>query len=305
MMRWHFMVLGLIVFGSPVLAAAPSIHVSEPRAFGYFIGDVLTRTVWISVDADARIDPATVPKPGPLNYWLKLQSVSIEETQRGGKRQYKMLLRYQTFYAPLEPRKLQAPSIKLRIVDAHGESGQAVVPPFSFLSSPLREIMPEKESDDRGALLRPDVSPKPISTMAEWTGMTVSALVAMATLALLAHHFAIWPFHRRRARPFTRAMRAIAREAAKARGEGDYRGAFIVLHRAFDEAARRRVLAADLDRFLAERREFYPLKPDIERFFAQSARAFFADDMTGTRGELPLPALAAFATALSERERAA
>lgn len=305
MMRWLLMVLGFIVFGSPALAAAPIVHVSEPRAFGYFIGDVLTRTVWISVDSDARIDPATVPKPRALNYWLKLQSVSLEETQRGGKRQYKMLLRYQTFYAPLEPRKLQIPSIKLRIVDAQGESGQAVVPSWSFLSSPLREIMPEKASDDRGSLLRPDVSPKPISTAAERTGMTISALVAIAALALLAHHLAVWPFHRRRARPFTRAMRLIAREVGKAPGKGDYRGAFIVLHRAFDEAGRRRVLAADLDRFLAERPEFDPLKPQIERFFAHSAQIFFADDMTGTRRDLPLPALVAFAAALSERERMA
>jgi len=305
MKPWIVALLGLVLWGSLAGAREISVRVSEPRAFGYFIGDVLVREVEIAVPAGQRIDPASIPRPGPLNYWLELKSASLDETVRQGQPHYRMRLEYQTFYAPLEPRKLQIPAIQLRIINGQEESGQAVVPAFEFLSSPLREIIPETTSDDRAGLLRPDAPVLRTSTFTERVGMAVGGLAFLAGIVLLAHHLAIWPFHRRRTRPFAVAMRAVRREAAKEPGGGDYARALIALHRAFDEAARKRILAGDLDRFLSERPEFEPLRPEIESFFAQSRRAFFADDMMGARAELPLSELARLAIVLSERERAA
>lgn len=94
--------LGLLLVASRVVAETPSVRVLEPRAFGYFIGDVVAREVSIMTDVDQTIDPASIPRPGPLNYWLNLKSVELEENVRQAQRHYTMRLEYQTFYAPLD-----------------------------------------------------------------------------------------------------------------------------------------------------------------------------------------------------------
>lgn len=303
MKAWMVALPGLVLCASPIAASELLVRVTEPRAFGYFIGDVLVRDVEIAAPAGQRIDPASVPRPGPLNYWLELRSARVDETARQGQTQYSMRLEYQTFYAPLEPRKLQIPSINLRVIKDEGESREAVIPAFEFLSSPLREIMPETTSDNRAAVLRPDVAVRRASTYSERVGMAVGGIAFLAGLILLVRHLAIWPFHRRKGRPFTHAMRTIRREAALESEGGDYGRSMLALHRAFDAAARQRIHAGDIDRFLDERPEFRPLRAGILSFFAQSQRAFFADDMMGARAELPLSELSALATVLSERER--
>ncbi|CFX32574.1 MxaA protein [Candidatus Filomicrobium marinum] len=295
-----------LVLGNGVARAdTPTVHVVEPRSVGYFIGDVLTRDADVAVADDAKIDPASIPRPGPLNYWLELKSVDVDEYVRGVRKHYRIRLAYQTFYAPLEPRKLEIPAIRFRVLRPERESTQAVVPSWSFISSPLREIMPEKNGEGGPAkLLRADAPVSLSSTTLERTSMAIAGVTAVVALLLLAHHLALWPFHRRRRRPFTQAMRTVRREAAKAAQSANYRLALLALHRAFDEASQRRVLAEDLDSFLVARPEFESLRPDIERFFQTSRRAFFADDMLGSRAELPLSDLATFATSMSECERA-
>lgn len=297
--------LVLALWGGVARAETATVRVVEPRAVGYFIGDVLTRNVDVVVAEDAQIDAASIPRPGPLNYWLELKSVDVNEHVRGARKHYRIRFAYQTFYAPLEPRKLEIPLIRFRVLYPEEESTQAVVPSWSFISSPLREIMPEK-SDDGGPakLLRADVPVSLSSTSLERTSMAIAGATAFVALLLLAHHLAIWPFHRRRRRPFTQAMRTVRREATKAGQSANYLLALLALHRAFDEASQRRVLAEDLDGFLEAHPEFERLRPDIVRFFETSRRAFFADDMLGGRSELSLSDLATFATSMSACERA-
>lgn len=298
--------LVLILWSGVARAETATVRVVEPRAVGYFIGDVLRRDVTVDVPEGAQIDPASIPRPGPLNYWLELKSLDIDEHVRGGRKHYRIRLAYQTFYAPLEPRKLEIPEMRFRVLQSKRENTQAVVPSWSFISSPLREIIPEK-SDDGGSAqqLRADAPVSLSSATVERSGMAIAGAIAFVALLLLARHLAIWPFHRRRRRPFTRAMRMVRREAAKAGGQSaNYRLALLALHRAFDDAAQRRVLAEDLESFLIAHPEFERLRPDIESFFRASRRAFFADDMLGGRAELPLSDLANFATSMSECERA-
>ena len=56
----------------------------------------------------------------------------------------------------------------------------------------------------------------------------------------------------------------------------------LVLHRAFDATAGRRMFADDLDEFLARHPQFGPLRARIGAFFAESRTAFF-----GPAAELP------------------
>jgi len=306
--------LALVALAVFAAAAAPdpasgplvqSMAVVEPRAFGYFLGDVLHRDVMLTLRHGARVEPASLPRPGPLNYWLDLRSVDVTETDSTGATQVKVALAYQAFYAALDPRRMEIPGFTLKVTDGK-RTEDAQVPAGGFVISPLRELFAAKEGEAAPPLtLRPDAAPRLIATGPERTVMLIAAVAALASLVLLAAHHAWGPFRRRPGRPFTEAARFLKVNARRLAGEGGYRAALIKLHRAFDRAAGRRVLPDDLEEFFKQHPEFAPLAPDVQRLFACSRDAFFANDVARARASMPLGAIADLGSRLGAAERSA
>ncbi len=75
MMRAAFVALLLIIFAQATQAEVRSVHMIEPRPFGYFLGDTLERTVEIETGPEDEIVPASLPRVGPSNYWLELRGI--------------------------------------------------------------------------------------------------------------------------------------------------------------------------------------------------------------------------------------
>jgi mxaA protein len=296
--------VGLVAAGA-LAARPPSLSVAEPRAYGYFLGDVIAREVALRLDAGQELDTASLPRPGPLNYWLELSKADLATDREGDGTLYRLSLLYQTFYAPLDPRKLSIPGFKLKIKGAQGD-GEVAVPRFSFITSPIRELFAASSQSTGSAVqLQPDHVVQRLPTGAERTTLLAAGVLALASLVALAWHNAWWPFHWRPARPFTDAARFLKANAARLEGSRGYRAALLKLHRAFDLAAGRRVLADDVNGFIAQHPEFAPYAADVERLFASSRRAFFANDVEQAQAEMPLPALAELSTRLGDAERRA
>jgi mxaA protein len=293
---------------APAKDSAPlvqSVAVVEPRAFGYFLGDVLTREVVLTLKRGARVEPASLPRPGPLNYWLDLRSVDVAEDDTASATQVKVTLAYQAFYSALDPRRLEIPGFTLKVSDGK-RTADTQVPAIGFVISPLRELFAAKDGETPPPLtLRPDATPRLVATGPERTVMLIAAGVAVASLVLLAAHHAWGPFRRRSGRPFTEAARFLKVNARRLAGEGGYRAALIKLHRAFDRAAGRRLLPDDLEEFFKEHPEFAPLAPDVQRLFACSRDAFFANDVARARAAMPLGAIAELGSRLGAAERSA
>ncbi len=284
--------------------ATAKVATIEPRGFGYFVGDTFTREIDVTVPDAFRLDQASQPAPGRLNYWLDLRNVDVSESASSAGRRYRLKLEYQTFYVPLSPAPLVVPGTVLRF--SHGdETLAAEVPPFAFVMAPLREVQPERPEEGPVGYLRPDAVPGRLSTLRNRIGLGAGALVALLGLTLLAHHQAWWPFRDRPERPFTRAARAIWNRAAHAEDRAVYREGLLDLHRAFDEAAGHRLLAEDVPDFLTAHRELQPLREDIAKFFASSRQAFFGNDQEGAARAMPFEAVAALGSRLGEAERKA
>ena len=190
--------LAVMLLAFPVFADAPakdagllvqSMAVVEPRAFGYFLGDVLRRDVMLTLRHGARIEPASLPRPGPLNYWLDLRSVDVVENDSTGATQVKVALAYQAFYAALDPRRLEIPGFTLKVTDGK-RTEDAQVPAGGFVISPLRELFAAKEGEAAQPLtLRPDTAPRLVATGPERTVTLIAVLAALASLVgLAAHH---------------------------------------------------------------------------------------------------------------------
>lgn len=302
------LVLGaLCFFAGSVTAAARvvSLAVEEPRTFGYFEADVLRREAVLTVTAGDRIDPASLPRPGPVNYWLELRSADLDVRSESSETQYRLRLEYQAFYSALDPRKLTIPGFTLRVTGAEGDA-EARVPSWSFVVSPLRELFPGAQAEAPEAVaLQPDAAPRLVSTDLARNAVLAAALAALASLVLLARHMAWWPFRAHQRRPFTEAARFLRSHAKHLAGAGGYRAAMLKLHRAFDLAAGRRVLPDDLAAFLGEHPEFAPMAGEIERAFASSREAFFGGDVDGARALMPVPELTQLVARLGEAERGA
>jgi mxaA protein len=268
------------------------------------VGDTFRRQIDITVPDSYALDKASQPAPGRLNYWLDLRAVDIEESPSSGMRRYRLGLDYQTFYVPLSPAPLTVPGLKLRFSSAGGPALEADIPRFNFVMAPLREIQPEKPDEGPTGYLKPDAIPQKISTISNRIGFGAGALAALLGFCLLAYHRAWWPFRARLHRPFTQAARVIKFNATKDDLEA-YRTGLLTLHRAFDLSAGHRVLAEDVPVFLSEHREFQPLEEDIERFFTNSRRAFFGNDMAGAARVMPFASVAKLGSRLGEAERRA
>lgn len=296
----------LMIAGAAERAAAEvyAVGTIEPRAMGYFLGDTITRTAEIETGPGDEILAASLPQPGPLTYWLDLRDAKISSERRGDRRVHRLTLTYQTFYAALDPRRRVIPPLDIAVKTADGSAEErAKIPGFGFVMSPLREVLPQKVSEEDGFLL-PDARPVKRRSGTLRTAALGAAALAALFLLLLARDLAWWPFNRRPVRPFSRAAREVRRVLGGATGDG-FRSALIAMHRAFDTAAGRRVLASDLDRFLASHPEHDENRGDIERFFTASRTVFFKEAEPEGKMGLPPAELKALAATLARQERAA
>ncbi|MBS7586762.1 nonribosomal peptide synthetase MxaA [Ancylobacter defluvii] len=294
----------LLLAPIPAGAQLRSVELYAPRPFGHVIGDRLTLSADIVLDVPFQLDPASLPRARPLNYWLELTDVRLTDRGTSGDAQrYALNLTYQIFYAPLEPKRLDIPPLQLLATDGERRV-EFVVPGWSFLTSPLREIV----STEQGAAmaLRPDAPPPPIPVSGTLRGLLFSLGCVLAALVVLAWHVGWGPFAQRRGRPFARAARAVraALPSPKtAPSSPAYRQALLSLHRAFDATAGKGVFAEDLPGFFSAHPGFVLVETEIRRLFAASRRLFFGDDLVAATQELPPAELIALAGRLKAVER--
>ncbi|WP_428030216.1 nonribosomal peptide synthetase MxaA [Ancylobacter sp.] len=298
--------LVLLAGAVPAAAQVQAVDLYAPRGFGYVIGDTITLTAEIALEAPYVLDAASLPQPRGLDYWLDLRDVRLtDQGVSAGTHRYTLDLVYQTFYAPLEPRRLTIPAMALFAVD--GDRRVPVgVPAWSFLTSPLREIV--ATGPESAMALRPDIMPRPIQTAGITRNLLVALGAALGAGLALAWQLGWGPFGKRRSRPFARAARAIPATLASPGDDphsaaSGYGTALQALHRAFDATDGKGVFAEDLPGFFERHSAFRSAEAEVRRLFEASRRAFFGADPAGAQRELPPADLVALSRRLRAVER--
>jgi mxaA protein len=245
----------------------------DPRAFGYFVGDVVTRRIDVQVPAALQLDPESLPRAGRQGQALELRKV---EWQRGGAwaaGHATLTLEYQAFLAPREVRTLEMPPVLLRFTG--GPRAQTLrVDAWPVTLAPL---MPLEASPRHGlGELRPDAATPLIDTRAAQWRMAVYAVLAAALLLYLAHVYLALPWLARRARPFGLVWLSL-RGLSASSSPDDLRAAMQRLHEALNTTAGRVVFESGVDAFVQAHPRFGPLRSDLLDFFARSRREFFGD----------------------------
>lgn len=297
-MRCWLALLFLLITVPTVSADAPSaVYMTEPRSFGHFVGDLITRTAEFEVSADEDFVAASLPQPGQLAYWLELRNVEAGKRTHGGTRRLALTLTYQLFYVPIDTRKVKVPASNIEL-KASGGSRIVTIPAFTFLISPIREIYPEKSGETTATFLKNDATAERYKTGPVRSAVLISIVSTATALLLLAFQRAWWPFHTRPGRPFTEAGRVVLDHRQP------YPAALLALHRAFDRANGARLLAPDLDLFLARRPEQSGVRTAAQHFFSASETFFYSGDPVAAEAAVPRSALESLVSHLAENERA-
>ncbi|HJV72080.1 hypothetical protein [Ideonella sp.] len=250
----------------PMMASAQTANTSEPRAFGYSVGDVVTRRIHLDLPAGMRLDESSLPQVGGRGRSLELRSVE----RRGSE----IELAYQVFLAPREVRTLELPPLALRIeggprvVDLRVDAWPLTVAPLGPVDASPRHGLGE---------MRPDAPPPLIDTSALRRRLLGYGALGLLLLGYLAHVYIGLPWWARHRRPFGLAWRAVRQLPAQP-GAEQWREAWARVHGALNQTAGEAVFEPGLERFLAAHPGFELLRDELLQFFQRSRAVFFAGD---------------------------
>ena len=249
-----------------------SATASEPRAFGYLVGDLVSRSVTVHAPDGLRLDESSVPRPGARGKALELRSVVRSDAAESGGRRLEMALEYQVFLSPPQTRTLEMPAFSLHF-EGRPRAQDVRIEAWPVTVSPL---MPAEASPRSGlGELRPDTPPPLIDTTTALRRLLGYAGVSMLLLGYLAHVYLGLPWWSRAHRPFTVAWRAL-RGMTPASSDPHWRGAIQGLHEALNQTAGEVVFESGIDRFVSAQPRFAHLRSDLARFFQESRSEFFA-----------------------------
>ncbi|MBX3605230.1 MAG: hypothetical protein KF788_08160 [Piscinibacter sp.] len=267
---WTFVAAGPAA-GAPV----PTVETDAPRAFGYQVGDTLQRQVVLHLPDGWSLQADSLPKPGARGQPIELRSVERQVQREAGGERHELRLRYQVFFAPTAVRTFETPPFRLAL---HGPARdeELRVEAWPVTVAPLVPV----EVSPRTGLgeLRPDRTPPGIDSRPTRRRLELWGFGALLVgLALAVLHLGL-PWVARRQRPFGQAWSALKR-LAPAADDAQWRAACRHLHEALDRSAGEVVFERTLERFVAARPAFAPLREDLRRFLQLSHREFFAGEV--------------------------
>ena len=262
-----------LLLASVLVQAAPEavlrVEASEPRAYGYRVGDHVQRHVVVHVPDGWSLDEATLPRPGGRGQALELREV-VRRSADGGRR-LELGLDYQVFLAPANLRTVEIAPMRLRFAGA-GRNEEVLVEAWPITISPL---VPAQAPTRRGyGELQPDKLPLLIDTGAPRQRLQLLAALAVLALGWLAFVHLGPPWAAARNRPFGVAWRRLRGLAANP-AEAPWRAACVHLHEALNRSAGEVLFERGLDAFIARRPAFAALREDLARFLRMSRAEFF------------------------------
>ncbi len=243
------------------------VEASEPRAYGYQVGDHLQRHVVVQVPRGWTLDEASLPKPGGRGLALELREVRVERS--GG--ELRLALDYQVFLAPAAPRTVEMAPQRLRF-DTGSRIEEALIDAWPVTIAPLVQA----EAPTRRGLgeMQPDRAPLLVDSAAPRARLEAYAIAAALLLAGLALAYLGPPWNAARKRPFAVALRRLRSLPAQPDAQR-WKEACVTLHEALNRSAGEVLFERGLADFLQRRPGFAPLRDDLLRFLHTSSAQFF------------------------------
>lgn len=252
--------------------AKVTVELQEARPFGYVIGDLIRRQATVTAPGGFRLEREHLPAPAPLNPWLDLRAVEVEEKREQNRTRYDIAVTFQVFKGVKDSEKLTLPPIPLRFHDGAGVL-EAEIPAWTFGYGPLiPRLAPDEEVE-----IRPSREAEPLLIAPRLWRLGMVAGAAALVLAYLAWVYDLIPLIHRRPGPFTRACREIGSLRKRGGNADNERRALQLFHTALNQTAGETLFAPRLDAFFQSHPRYAGLTAPTARFFARSRQLFFGD----------------------------
>ena len=248
------------------------VQASEPRAYGYQVGDVVSRSITVHAPPGWRFVEDSLPRPGGRGAPIELRRVAAQVHRAGAGQRHELQLEYQVFFAPPSVRTLEIAPLRLRF--EHATRSEELR--FEGAPVTVAPLVPLDVSPRRGlGELQPDRAPPLIDTAAAQTRLAIGAVLALLALTALALLTFGPPWRAARNRPFARAWSELRRLPARPEPE-QWQAACRSLHRALNASAGEVLFEPGLERFIGANPVFRAERDTIARFMQVSREVFFA-----------------------------
>lgn len=270
----------LMVFAGPINADQSRIGIVEQslgRDFGIVVGDIIDHYYVIQVPANYNLTPASLPPNGDLDYWLELLNSDYELISENNQlRRYRLHFTFQTFYAPLDVRALNIPSLSVRFT-ADDNAHQITIPAWAFTMSPIKEIVPRGVASDstQNAFMKADLRPITIATadLKRQIWILAFSLIVLSILWLSLNGY-LFSFTRS---PFQQAFHEVKKLRKYHADECAFSQALQAVHRAFNRRAKQALFAHQINEFVAKHPELEPHREKIDDFYQLSAETLYSE----------------------------
>jgi len=274
------LLLTLVLFCQNSLAEKNSsidFEIAPSRNYGFTLGDEISATVLINTSYGYQLEEATMPKPGPINDWLSLTGIKLEEDQEDY--DYQLHLYYQVFKSVKQSIQLTIPEFPLTF-DNRLKNISIIIPAWDITYNPL---VPASISDNQVTI---QAARKPTQLINSNLIPVISWLLLFAFLIAL---YLAWiydklPFLNRYSGPFARSCHNLIELNNKPETESKTREALSCFHQAINECAGRTVFTENLAHFFQQHPEFSEAKQQTEKLFKFSQHLFFSQSRRRVSG---------------------
>lgn len=255
-------------------------EVNPTRDAGYVVGDILERTITLTIKKPYELVTESLPVVGYEHRYrgqisgLELVKINTEELQHSDSVTHVLHLSYQVFTTGklAKPAALRAEIVKMRNAGTK-EVLQYRIPSFSFRISPLSVFGSVK--------LKEEMSPftPPLLLDSSKQILHLKILIGLLGLSLLGllYIFGMYAWLPRMGAPFAKAYRDIRKIPDNAEG---LQQAIARIHQSLNKTAGNSLFSSNLEDFVQKKPAFSPVKKEIEKFFSLSRQVFFEPEAT-------------------------
>ena len=245
-------------------------EINPTRDAGYVVGDILDRTVKLTIKKPYALVKESLPIVGYEHRWrgqttgIELAKIITEEANNGDSTTHTLHLSYQVFTTGkvAKPAALRAEIVKIRNTTNKKEVLQYRIPSFNFRISPLSVFGAVKLNEDMSQL----VPPLLIDANKQQLYLKVFAgLLGLALLGLL-YIFGMSAWLPRMGAPFAKAYRDIRKLPDTEEG---LKTAVARMHESLNKTAGNSLFASNLSEFVQAKPMFAPVKKEIEQTVRQ------------------------------------
>jgi len=255
------------------------LTIKDPtRDAGYVVGDILNRTITITIKKPYQLIEESLPIVGYEHRYkgqvsgIELAAISRKKTENADSETHVLDLSYQVFKTDrvAKPATLRAEILRLRNTEKISETVEYRIPSFNFRISPLSVIGEVKLDQEMYPLI------PPLTLDSSRVVLYLKIFVVLLALALigLLYIFGAYAWLPRMGAPFARAYRDIKKMESTPEGT---KQAVSRVHESLNKTAGASVFSNNVDEFISKKPAFAPAKQAIEQFFGLSHQVFFED----------------------------